>query len=209
MRDHVKPYRSDPCRALGRRRRRSARSFARRFSGYLEASNQELPIATSCSCARRSGRSSEKACLFHDSQYRVLAGQPFPSGGYDCRQDRHVGQNASVQRTTGRRPADHAGSIRHYLRHGASISSSRSRPGRTGTAYLTKLLRANCPGLAECHHERTGFDRMGVQNPDASTFMLFNSQRQRGRRQGVLAPQIRIDPRRRTAIRVISKSRIS
>lgn len=46
--------------------------------------------------------------------------------------------------------------------------------GRSGTVFLTELLRRNCPEM-ETHHERTGYTTMGVDTPDASHFMLFNS----------------------------------
>ncbi|HAT36157.1 MAG TPA: hypothetical protein DCS82_10600, partial [Rhodospirillaceae bacterium] len=46
--------------------------------------------------------------------------------------------------------------------------------GRSGTAYLAKLLAANLPA-AEIHHERTGYQSFGVDTPDASHFTLFNS----------------------------------
>lgn len=47
--------------------------------------------------------------------------------------------------------------------------------GRSGTAYLTDLLRLNLPQDAQVHHERTGFTAMGIDSPDASHFMRFNS----------------------------------
>lgn len=46
--------------------------------------------------------------------------------------------------------------------------------GRSGTVYLSDLLRANL-AQAEVHHERTGYQDFGVETPDASHFMLFNS----------------------------------
>lgn len=46
--------------------------------------------------------------------------------------------------------------------------------GRSGTAYLSDLLRLNLRD-AEVHHERTGFQSFGVDTPDASHFTLFNS----------------------------------
>lgn len=47
--------------------------------------------------------------------------------------------------------------------------------GRSGTQYLTELLRQNLPD-AECHHEILGWDRFGVDMPDLSHMTLFNSQ---------------------------------
>jgi hypothetical protein len=47
--------------------------------------------------------------------------------------------------------------------------------GRSGTQYLTELLRQNLPD-AECHHEILGWDRFGVDMPDLSHMMLFNAQ---------------------------------
>ena len=47
-------------------------------------------------------------------------------------------------------------------------------PGRTGTAYLAQLLRANLPH-AEVHHEILGYDAFGVDSPDLSHLMQFNS----------------------------------
>ena len=46
--------------------------------------------------------------------------------------------------------------------------------GRSGTVYLTELLKANMP-KAEVHHERVGWLNFGVETPDASHFMLYNS----------------------------------
>lgn len=46
--------------------------------------------------------------------------------------------------------------------------------GRSGTVFLTELLRMNRPD-AEVHHERLGFTRLGVDTPDASHFTFFNS----------------------------------
>jgi hypothetical protein len=46
--------------------------------------------------------------------------------------------------------------------------------GRSGTAFLTELLRANWPE-AQVFHERTSYTGMGVDSPDASHLMLFNS----------------------------------
>ena len=47
--------------------------------------------------------------------------------------------------------------------------------GRSGTQYLTELLRRNLPD-ADCHHEILDWDRFGVDMPDLSTMMLFNAQ---------------------------------
>ena len=47
--------------------------------------------------------------------------------------------------------------------------------GRSGTVYLAEALKANLPVRAAVYHERTGFDRFGVDTPDLSTFTLFNS----------------------------------
>lgn len=46
--------------------------------------------------------------------------------------------------------------------------------GRSGTVFLTNLLRANLPG-AEVYHERLGYTEVGFDSPDASHFMQFNS----------------------------------
>lgn len=46
--------------------------------------------------------------------------------------------------------------------------------GRSGTVFLTELLRLNWQG-AEVHHERLGYTQIGVENPDASHFTFFNS----------------------------------
>ena len=46
--------------------------------------------------------------------------------------------------------------------------------GRSGTQYLTELLRQNLPD-AECHHEILDWDRFGVDMPDLSHMMLFNA----------------------------------
>lgn len=48
-------------------------------------------------------------------------------------------------------------------------------PGRTGTAYLAELLRRNLPG-ANVYHERVSFKSIGLDSPDASHFMRFNSE---------------------------------
>lgn len=46
--------------------------------------------------------------------------------------------------------------------------------GRTGTTYLSKLLGENLPN-AEVHHERIRYTTMGMDCPDASHMMQFNS----------------------------------
>lgn len=46
--------------------------------------------------------------------------------------------------------------------------------GRSGTVFLSKLLRENLPD-ADVFHERLGFLNFGVYTPDASHFTLFNS----------------------------------
>lgn len=46
--------------------------------------------------------------------------------------------------------------------------------GRSGTVFLTELLRLNWTG-AEVHHERAGYTTLGLDSPDASHFTLFNS----------------------------------
>ncbi|MBI5275652.1 MAG: hypothetical protein HY854_04260 [Burkholderiales bacterium] len=46
--------------------------------------------------------------------------------------------------------------------------------GRSGTVFLTSLLKANLHD-AKVFHERTGYQSFGVNTPDASHFMLFNS----------------------------------
>jgi hypothetical protein len=114
-----------------------------------------------------------QSSMIHDSHHAVLGAQPFPQGAR-LKANQHVGQDASVHA-----PAP-AGRLRD-VRTGADKLTRRRRflftitTGRSGTAYLTKLLQAADP-QTECHHERIGFDRMGVHSPDASTFMLFNSQ---------------------------------
>jgi hypothetical protein len=46
--------------------------------------------------------------------------------------------------------------------------------GRSGTKYLTKLLEWNLLD-AECHHEFLDLDSFGVDTPDLSHMILFNS----------------------------------
>ncbi|MAM63832.1 hypothetical protein [Maritimibacter sp. UBA3975] len=46
--------------------------------------------------------------------------------------------------------------------------------GRSGTVFLTELLRLNWSG-AEVHHERLGYELLGVESPDASHYTRFNS----------------------------------
>lgn len=46
--------------------------------------------------------------------------------------------------------------------------------GRSGTAYLTELLKRNIAD-AEVYHERWSYTRFGIDTPDASHFTLFNS----------------------------------
>ena len=46
--------------------------------------------------------------------------------------------------------------------------------GRSGTVYLTNLLKQNLLN-ATVYHERTGYQSFGVHTPDASHFTLFNS----------------------------------
>ncbi|MBT6204015.1 MAG: hypothetical protein HOI34_09975 [Rhodospirillaceae bacterium] len=48
------------------------------------------------------------------------------------------------------------------------------KTGRSGTAYLAELFRRNLPD-ADVWHERTGFATFGVDTPDLSHLMLFNS----------------------------------
>jgi len=47
-------------------------------------------------------------------------------------------------------------------------------PGRTGTAYLAELLRANLID-AEVHHEILGYDAFGIDSPDVSHLNQFNA----------------------------------
>jgi len=46
--------------------------------------------------------------------------------------------------------------------------------GRSGTAYLAELLKANLQN-AEVHHERLSFLGVSVDSPDASDFTYFNT----------------------------------
>ncbi len=46
--------------------------------------------------------------------------------------------------------------------------------GRSGTAYLAELLRANLP-QAEVHHEILRYDAWGVDTPDLSDLAQFNA----------------------------------
>ena len=46
--------------------------------------------------------------------------------------------------------------------------------GRSGTVFLTELLRLNW-SRADVHHERLGYDKLGIDSPDASHFTFFNS----------------------------------
>lgn len=46
--------------------------------------------------------------------------------------------------------------------------------GRSGSVYLTELLRLNWTD-AEVHHERLSYTGLGLDSPDASHFTLFNS----------------------------------
>ena len=48
-------------------------------------------------------------------------------------------------------------------------------PGRTGTIFLTHLLKANITD-SEVHHEILGYNEFGINTPDMSHFTLFNSQ---------------------------------
>jgi len=48
-------------------------------------------------------------------------------------------------------------------------------PGRSGTVFLTQLLRENLSD-ALVFHERTGYGNFGIDTPDASHFMRFNSE---------------------------------
>lgn len=48
--------------------------------------------------------------------------------------------------------------------------------GRSGTVFLTELLRNNLPSEAtNVFHERTGYPNFGVHTPDASHLTTFNS----------------------------------
>ena len=46
--------------------------------------------------------------------------------------------------------------------------------GRTGTSYLSELLKENLP-KAEVYHEKISYTTMGKDCPDASHMMQFNS----------------------------------
>lgn len=142
-----------------------------RFADYLDAANK------TANCDQKFLRqcvwpSARQSALTHDSRHTVLEAQAFP-GDVRLGEGRHVGQDASIHPV--------AAGTAHDVRSGTDALQARKRfvftitPGRTGTTYLAKLLEQAAPG-AECHHERTGFDRMGAHSPDASTFMLFNSQ---------------------------------
>ena len=47
--------------------------------------------------------------------------------------------------------------------------------GRTGTTYLASLLAANLKD-AKTHHEIIGYEHFGIDTPDLSYLILFNSQ---------------------------------
>lgn len=47
--------------------------------------------------------------------------------------------------------------------------------GRTGTKFLASLFAKNFPD-AECHHERVSYESFGVDTPDLSHLLLYNSQ---------------------------------
>jgi len=112
--------------------------------------------------------------LMHDSLFEVLDAQPYPPHAA-LPPGRHVGQNAVAHA----KPV--AGSMAAMTaRHQTKPMEPRRRfvftitTGRTGTAYLAQLLSRNM-AHAEVHHERTGYQNLGVLSPDASHNTLFNS----------------------------------
>ncbi len=110
-------------------------------------------------------------CLIHDRLFRVLDAKPFPANT-ELPGNRHVGQNEAV----------------NLIKSGAIISDPDTTPewklrerliftittGRSGTQYLTELLKLNLKD-AEVYHERMSYIGNGKSSPDLSHFTRFNT----------------------------------
>ncbi len=106
--------------------------------------------------------------LIHDRHYRVFGARPFPAHA-PLIAGMHVGENHVRRREPGFGVLRAEGSQRRR-RYVFTITT-----GRSGTAYLARLLKLNLPH-AEVHHERgENFHSHGWHTPDASHFMRFNS----------------------------------
>lgn len=109
--------------------------------------------------------------LIHDSKFDVLGARPYPQDKALARDEltlSHIGSNAHLlkQAPVGRRS-------------GQSLQAREQciftiAPGRTGTVFVAELLRRNAPH-ADVYHERMGADQFGLQSPDISHMMRFNT----------------------------------
>lgn len=112
--------------------------------------------------------------VIHDSKFKVLGARPYPGRGIITRDEMHlshIGSNAHLLKEAPARPPSGQMGVQPLSRRERCIFTI--APGRTGTAFVTELLRANVPD-AEVHHERMGADQFGLQSPDISHMMRFN-----------------------------------
>ncbi len=112
-------------------------------------------------------------CLIHDRLFRVLGSKPFPDNK-GISGTTHIGQNYhATLRHQGHLTATKCTDDHTWQKRKQCIFTFST--GRSGTAYLTKLLKINLDN-AEVHHERLGYSDNGRLTPDASHFTLFNSE---------------------------------
>lgn len=109
--------------------------------------------------------------LTHDSHYDFNGARPFPVHA-NIQANRHVGQDHSI----------HTGIsfVPPILSHPKSGFKPRKHiifpltTGRSGTAFLTQLLKKNAKD-AEVHHERLGSTDFNNANPEVRHFMQYNN----------------------------------
>jgi len=127
----------------------------------------------------------KQSCVIHDSLYRLFGAKDFPAYGR-LPEGRSLGQNEWALRSAGTpvpryypaaaaaSPAGHSTGVPGPASKGDKTFVFPITTGRSGTVYLSELLRINLDG-AEVHHERLGYLQLGVDTPDASHFTTFNS----------------------------------
>jgi len=111
-----------------------------------------------------------ESVVIHDKHFARPEALTFP-GGVTLARDEihqdHVGINASALKSQPLQPL--RGSAKSRNRYIFTITL-----GRSGSAYLTELLRSNLPD-SEVHHERMWPDGFGLDTPDVSHLMSFNT----------------------------------